>query len=480
MVRARTAASARALVVSAFVTALLLLGAAALGGALAPPAAAGFAPGQVWMWHAHDGGGGVDDRFADVARAPDGSLYACGTTDFDVGVQAGQLQLVKYDAAGDTVWTRTATVPGVTVMFAKAVSVDPSGAATVVASFVKDGYWDMFVAKWNAAGTPQWTAVKGSADPQLDDEAADVVANAAGDVFVCGSMGSGSEVAVVKYDSAADPAHPMQGLEEWTHHTSGTVFTDMAHGQGIAIDPHGDVYVTGNRVMKSGGSNLYVEKLRGGAGGSLWLRGWDGAAHQHDTGLVVRYRDGAVYVGGETQTLKHAGDIVVLRYAARTGTRSWVRTWDNPKMHQTDDLSDLRVDGHGNVSVAGLSYYLTAVKYKALLVRVRRSGSVAWWRTYRDVPSNGYAGWNTLAVSSSGTAYVAGFARTATIVQMTVARYSAAGRRVWLTTWDGPPPAYAGADATACVFSGSSDLVVVGSSVVTPTYDDAAAVWLRR
>jgi hypothetical protein len=460
------------------VAALVL--ACAASGAVAPLAAAGFAPGQIWGFSILDGASHADDQYIDVARAADGSLYAMGMHDFDYGVLPGHILMVKFTAAGTMAWQRSCVIPGAQQVDPRAVAVDREGNVIAVATFWDGADRDWFVVKWDAAGNVQWTADKGSADPTLNDEAADVVTDKTGDVYVCGTMGSGAEAVVVKYNDEADPANPATGLEEWSRYTTGNHATESAEGTSIAIDGNGDLYTTGSRLMKTGDDNVFVQKIRGGTGGLLWMRGWDGAAHRPDGGVVVRYRGGGVFVGGATETKSHSNDIVVLRYSARTGARGWVRTWDNAATHDSDEFSDLRVDGYGNVYVTGTTFTMTAVKYKALLLKIGRTGTVKWKRTYYDKASNGFGSWWSLAVDTAGNAWTVGFVRDATTALATVARYDKTGKRVWLTRWDGTPVTTVGAHAQACVLSGTLDLFVAGSTMVTNEFDDAAVIWLRR
>jgi len=476
----RRARSNRANAARLAVLAILLLALCAASGALASLAAAVPASGEMWMWGVLSGGIGLDDRYDAVARGADGSLFTLGIVNSDYGVVPGQLVLVKCNAAGDQVWQREWAVPGAKGISPMAVAVDAAGNAAAVSTVWDGTDRDMLVTKWSAAGAQQWTAVKSSADPSLNDEAADVVTDAAGNVYVCGAVGSGSSAVVVKYDDAADPAHPLVGLERWTHYTTGTHATASARATSIAGDGSGGLYVTGSRLMATGGNSVYVQKLSTG-GASKWLRGWDGAAHKYDSGDVVRYRDGFVYVGGETETSAHSNDVVALRYSAGSGTRTWARTWDNPVTHDSDEISDLQVDGHGNAYITGTSFYLTTVKYKALLLKIGRSGTVKWVRTYYDKASDGYGSYWSLAVSSPGTVWTVGFVRTATVPMWVVARYAANGKRAWLTRWDGPPPGHLGGrGADACVLSGTRDLFVVGATLAADAHTNAGLAWLRR
>ena len=113
------------------------------------------ASGELWTARVLSGSAGLDDRYADVARGGDGSLYARGgTVNSDCGVLPGLLTVVKCDAAGASLWYRACAVPGAVSVEPVAIAVDPAGNAVAVATVWDGSDREIFVAKWNAAGAP--------------------------------------------------------------------------------------------------------------------------------------------------------------------------------------------------------------------------------------------------------------------------------------------------------------------------------------
>ena len=170
----------------------------------------------------------------------------------------------KYDAGGSEAWTRqfgSAGNDAGVVVTADASGVYVSGyAAGALPGQTSSGGYDVFVRKYTSAGTEVWTRQFGSGS---DDFPAGISVYASG-VYVVGktlgtlpgqtASGSG-DVFVRKYDSA--------GTEAWTRQF-GTSADDS--GNGIAVDASG-VYVAGwvpsalpGQTYLGGVSDIFVRK----------------------------------------------------------------------------------------------------------------------------------------------------------------------------------------------------------------------------
>jgi hypothetical protein len=192
-----------------------------------------------------------DDTGYGVAVDTIGNVYVTGYTmgSMDGNTSAGGMDmfLVKYDAAGTKQWTRQlGTTSGDE---GNAVAVDAGGNVFVTGSTAGDldgntnasaGYYDMFLVKYDAAGTKQWTRQLGTTS---GDEGYGVAVNAGGNVFVTGFTYGGMDgntnagdydMFLVKYNAA--------GTKQWTRQL-GTTLQDR--GLGVAVDAGGNVFVTG-------------------------------------------------------------------------------------------------------------------------------------------------------------------------------------------------------------------------------------------
>jgi hypothetical protein len=182
---------------------------------------------------------------------------------------------------------------------------------------------DSFVARLDPSGTPQWAQQIGeTGDQTLRGVAVDamnnvVVAGYFGGVLLCSpppvpvcvTSAGGTDIFVRKYD-------PM-GAILWTK-----VFGDAANQSafGVAVDPDGNVLVTGkyngtldigtHQATNSGSglSNLFIAKLDSD-GDDLWLRDYGDAGAQEGSAIVTSAQ-GAVLVAGTyagTMSLGPAG-----------------------------------------------------------------------------------------------------------------------------------------------------------------------------
>ena len=177
----------------------------------------------VRQWIRQLGTANGDTRAVGVAIDPVGNVYAAGNTsgDLDGNSNAGMvgnfdLFVVKYDSSGVKQWTRQLGTPGDD--FANGIAADAQGNVYVTGttSGGLDGNAnaglsgvDMFIVKYDGAGTRQWTRQFGAGG---DDEGVGIAIDAQGNVYVAGSTrdgvldgntnAGGFDLFVVKYDAA--------------------------------------------------------------------------------------------------------------------------------------------------------------------------------------------------------------------------------------------------------------------------------------
>jgi hypothetical protein len=182
--------------------------------------------------------------------------YFTGTVDFGGGPLASagstDIFLAKYNSAGVHQWSKrfgstssdvgynvAADGSGNIVMAGRFVGTVDFGGGSLVSA----GSTDIVLAKYNSAGTHQWSKRFGGAS---SDEGLDVALSASGSVFVTGfcsfnvDFGGGPHTASIediflaKYNSS--------GIHQWSQ-----IFgsTDLDHGNGVAVDAAGNAFMTG-------------------------------------------------------------------------------------------------------------------------------------------------------------------------------------------------------------------------------------------
>ena len=348
-------------------------------------------------------GGLYEDIANSVAVDGFGNVYIAGTfdslVDFDPGVgtdfkgsQAGyDIFLSKYDASGTYQWTKT--VEGLGGEFANSVAVDSSGNVYIAGSFggTKDfdpgagadnktsaGSDDIFLSKYDASGTYQWTKAVGGTSADLANS---VAVDSSGNVYIAGKFqntvdfdpgvgtdnktSAGSyEIFLSKYDAS--------GTYQWTKAVGGT---GDDQGKSVAVDSSGNVYIAG-----------------------------------YFSGTV----DFDPSAGTDNQTSGGVYDIFFSKYDA-SGSYVWTKKIGTT----TDDFANsVAVDDSGNVYIAGkfqntvdfdpgvgTDNKTSAGSYEIFLSKYDASGSYVWTKV---VGGTGGDVANSVVVDSSANVYIGG------------------------------------------------------------------------
>ena len=357
-----------------------------------------------------DGAGGVY-VVGDIAGSVDGQSYVGGMSDIFVA---------KYDRTGARIWTRLVGTPGSDFGFG--VACDGGGNVYVVGSVAGsvggqpyDGGFDVVVAKFSSAGVHQWTRMFGSA---LDDWGGGVAVDAAGGVYVVGSVAAsmdgqphvgGLDVVVVKYDGL--------GNREWVRMT-GTPGDDR--GQGVAVSSAGLVYVVGYVLGAVDGQPYagdwdMLAVAYSTAGMHQWTRmvgtantdaaygaATDGTGGVYVVGRVGGSVDGQGYAGGNA-------DVALVKYDA-AGVKQWVRLVGTAGL---DEGFAVAVDTSGAVWVAGYAggsvdgQEFAGGLYDAVVMRYTAAGDRVWTRM---LGTQQYDSGQGIAVGGTGEVYVVGYA----------------------------------------------------------------------
>ena len=302
----------------------------------------------VHQWSQRFGSTSVD---AGTAMTVDGSGnllltgYFRGTVDFGGGnlVSAGgsDVFVAKYNAAGAHQWSKRFGGTGGEIAYA--VDVDGTGGVLVTGLFsgtvnfggvnlMSAGFNDIFVAKYDAAGTHQWSHGFGSPGGDVG-YAVDV--DGSGNALVTGqfqgtvNFGGGNlesagqnDIFVAKYDPA--------GVHQWSQRFGGTL-GDI--GYDVAVDGWGNALVTGyfqgtvdfggGDLTSAGGFDIFVAKFNS-AGVHRWSQRFGStsgdfgnavAADGSGNVLVTGVFRGTTTFGGGGLTSAGNDDIFVAMYA---------------------------------------------------------------------------------------------------------------------------------------------------------------------
>ncbi|HTW92404.1 MAG TPA: SBBP repeat-containing protein [bacterium] len=313
---------------------------------------------------------------------------------------------------------------------------------------------DYATVKYNADGTEAWHARYGSVG--AGDAPSAIAVDAHGNVYVTGRCYNAdkgcSEFGTVKYDAS--------GSLVWDARY-GNGYDDAA--QAIALDASGNVYVTGNSLVMTDTagydqwiSGIATVKYNASDSHAVWVRRY---SNGYDDGPMAMAWDAAgnVYVTGYSKDVNGQYGYATVEYAADGDSLHDVR-----ESFGTHDYAEaLGFDAAGNVYVTGTSYddngvgdYVT-VKYDANLGRLWPSP--ARYDGPVKFDDEAYA----MAVDASGNSYVTGVSYDSSWVgDYATVKYDADGHQQWVAPYDN------GSDDGACgvALDASSNVYVTGYS----------------
>lgn len=355
-----------------------------------------------------------------VAVAGAGSIYVAGYTSVALAGQpwsgGWDAFLRKFDSAGNTLWTRQFGGPG--SEFPVGVASD-FGGTTAVAGYVDGalpglasfGGPDVFVRVYDPSGNPRWTDQFGTA---AEDRPFGVATDGAGNVYVAGST-EGALPGQVSLGLSDDflRKYDANGNVVWSRQF-GTGGWDLLRG--VVVDGAGNAFVVGEFADPDIGGQQELRKYDP-AGNVLWTRPFvrfagpwgvsaDGAGNAYVVGVM------SLVLPGQPPT----GNDAVVRTYDSVGNEVWTRRFGTAA---TDVGMAVAVGTTGAVYVSGFT--LGAFPGQAssggddvFVARIDPTGTVTWIRQFGTRAHELALG---VAVSGSGTAYVAGYTDGAFLTQ---------------------------------------------------------------
>ncbi|HYV92883.1 MAG TPA: T9SS type A sorting domain-containing protein [Chitinophagales bacterium] len=345
------------------------------------------------LWAKTYGGSYYDYPFCVTADAS-GNIIVAG--DFDsptitfgsttlTSVGSGDMFIVKYDAAGNVLWAKSAGGAD-DYDHARSVTTDSLGniiavgyfksaditfGSTTLLNVSNNNLEDIFIVKYDAAGNVLWAK---SAGGNYGDAAYSVTADAAGNIIAAGifysttltfgsttltnaNAGNYDDIFIVKYDSA--------GNVLWAK-SAGGIANDVAYA--VTTDPSGNIIAAGyflsasitfdsSTFLNAGGSDMFIVKYDT-AGNVLWAKSAGGTSNDGAIAITTDASGNIIATGsfygtitfGST-TLSSAGeaDIFIVKYDT-AGNVTWANSaggigYDSP--------SSITADASGNIIAAG-------------------------------------------------------------------------------------------------------------------------------
>ncbi len=245
-----------------------------------------------------------------IAVKTGGNIYVAGNTNFGSGLGTDAF-VAELTSSGGAGWVAFFG-GGPSVEYATALTVDMNG--NIYVAGTGDGTWgspirpyteyyDVFAAKLDGSGGPQWTTFLGGND---DDAGNGVAVDTAGNVYVVGDSYAGWGSPVRSFSGSSDGFAAKldgSGYLQWNTFL-GSSSSDS--GDAVSSDTSGNIHMAGHSLATwgspfrphSGSQDAYAVKL-GGNGDVLWNAFLGGTGPDVGRGLAVS-TIGNVYTVGQS------------------------------------------------------------------------------------------------------------------------------------------------------------------------------------
>ena len=355
-----------------------------------------------------------------IAADGSGNVYITGYTqgglDGNSNTGVNDIFSVKYDSSGIKQWTRQLGTS--TFDTAYGVAVDNSGNVYITGytqggldGNTSAGNKDIFLMKYDSAGTKQWTKQLGTSGVDI---AYGVAVDGGGNVYITGETNGGLDgntntgeydVFLVMYDSL--------GTKQWTRQF-GSSYSDI--GRGVAVDGSGNIYITGETVggldgnTNAGSYDMFLVKYNS-SGAKQWTKQLGDLYSNSSSGVAVDgigniYIIGDIVDGLDGNTAAGDYDMCLVKYTS-SGAKQWTKQLGSS---MSDNAQGIAVDGSGNVYITGgtsggLDGNSNTGMNDIFLVKYDSSGTKQWTRQLGTSTIDFAYG---VAVDGSGNVYITG------------------------------------------------------------------------
>jgi hypothetical protein len=323
---------------------------------------------QTSWWRTYGGTNG--DWGSSVQQTSDGGYIIVGyTASFGAGYE--DVYLVKTDASGDALWTRT--YGGASDDYGYSVQQTSDGGYIIVGSTASfgAGSYDVHVIKTNVSGDTLWTKTYGGPDP---DYGFSVQQTTDGGYIIAGltlSFGAGgNDVYLIKTTASGDT--------HWTRTYGGT---DNDGGRSVQETADGGYIATGWTISfvwpPTTYPDVYLIKTSA-SGDTLWTRTYGGTSVDDGNSVQQTTDGGYIVVGGVTSFGAGSGDVYHNKTNA-SGDRLWTRTYGGPG---GDGGNSVQQTADGGYIIAGYTYSFGAGADDVYLIKTNAQGDTLWTRTH--------------------------------------------------------------------------------------------------
>ncbi len=288
------------------------------------------------LW-CHTFGGSQAEYVGNAGHTADGGYFITGFT-WSFGAGNIDYWMVKTDANGDSLWSRTYGGPQMDQLYWGQQTFDGGFILAGYTSSFGSGGRDFWLVKTDANGDSLWSKTFGGL---LHDGCTYVIQTADSGYALCGiarSFGdSEGDFWLVKTDANGDSL--------WSR-TFGNPWEDMPWCVRQTAD--GGYVITGRTARSGGNTDLWLVKTNA-EGDSLWSLTYGNVIEGEAGVSVIQNGDGGYTIAGQSDSTD--GDFLLLRTDVHGGVL-WHRTFGGPTW---DEAYDIQPTPDGGYIIAGLT-----------------------------------------------------------------------------------------------------------------------------
>ncbi len=317
----------------------------------------------------------------------------------------GQAILIKYNTAGDTLWTRN---------YIGAANVDviaDSVGNVYITGYIGPSFgpYDIYIIKFNPNGIQQWLKIYDSGGSDLPSG---LINDNQGNILMSGL--SGNESIIIKYQPNGDTA--------WTRKYSEPGYRFPART--IDIDKNNNIYIGGGKVnISNNAQNFYVIKYD-----SNGLFKWINSHSLNNIEILNKVKTDQNYNLYATG-ISVNGRILTVKYDS-SGIEKWQRIYSGPAAG--DEPSDIGIDNSGNIIITGYSAGIGAGNTDYVTIKYNTLGDSIWVKRYNGTANSDDEAYS-MVLDDSDNIYVTGRSiNTGVSWDYTTIKYNPNGLQTWI------------------------------------------------
>ena len=236
-------------------------------------------------------GAGVADGASSLALDGSGNIYLAGSTDTTFRSRYVDVLVMKVDSAGNLLWQKNWGGPNNEYAYSIAVDSSSNIYVTGYTTSFGPGGSNVFLLKLDSSGNLLWQRVWGGGSGSQSGQG--VAVDASGNIYVTGytsSFGAGNiDVLLMRFD--------MSGNLLWQKTWGGWAVDE---GSAVTVDASGNAYVTGVTYSfgaSSGDSEVFLLKVDP-SGNLVWQKTWGGPDADNGNGIALD-PSGNVLIAGD-------------------------------------------------------------------------------------------------------------------------------------------------------------------------------------